>query len=136
MIGRGLSYPTSMEAALKIKEASYVHAEAFAGGELKHGVIALIESGTPCLVFAPNDDTRADILSGATEIKSRGGFIIGVGPESSPVFDVHFQAPDLGPDAAPLVNVVPAQLLGYHLAVLRGVNPDRPRNLAKSVTVK
>lgn len=136
VIGRGLSYPTSMEAALKIKEASYVHAEAFAGGELKHGVIALIESGTPCLVFAPNDDTRADILSGATEIKSRGGFIIGVGPESSPVFDVHFQAPDLGPDAAPLVNVVPAQLLGYHLAVLRGVNPDRPRNLAKSVTVK
>lgn len=136
VIGRGLAHATALEAALKIKEASYIHAEAFAGGELKHGVIALIQSGTPCLVIAPNDDARADILSGATEIKSRGGFIIGVGPEPSPVFDVHFQTPDLGPDAAPLLGVVPAQLLGYHLAVLRGVNPDRPRNLAKSVTVK
>jgi glucosamine--fructose-6-phosphate aminotransferase (isomerizing) len=135
VIGRGLAYPTALEAALKIKEVSYVHAEGFAGGELKHGVIALVEPGTPCVVYAPNDETRADVLSGATELKSRGGFIVGVGPEPDPVFDVHLPTPDVR-DAAPLVDALPAQLLGYHLALLRGHNPDRPRNLAKSVTVK
>lgn len=135
VIGRGLAYPSALEAALKIKEASYIHAEAFAAGELKHGVIALVGPGTPCLVIAPNDETRADVISGATEIKSRGGYIIGISPEQSSAFDVHLPVPDLGV-ASPLVNAVPAQLLGYHLAVLRGNNPDRPRNLAKSVTVK
>jgi glucosamine--fructose-6-phosphate aminotransferase (isomerizing) len=135
VIGRGLSYPTALEAALKIKEASYVHAEGFAGGELKHGVIALLAEGTPCLVFAPNDETRADILSGAMEMKSRGGVMIGVGPRDDPVFDIHLPVADVG-DAAPLVNALPAQLLGYHLAKLRGHDPDKPRNLAKSVTVK
>ncbi|MGN6697156.1 MAG: glutamine--fructose-6-phosphate transaminase (isomerizing) [Thermomicrobiales bacterium] len=135
VIGRGLSYPTALEAALKIKEVSYVHAEGFAGGELKHGVIALIAPGTPCLVFAPNDETRDDILSGAMEMKSRGGFIIGVAPNFDPVFDVHLPVADAG-DAAPIVNALPAQLLGYHLARLRGYDPDKPRNLAKSVTVK
>jgi glucosamine--fructose-6-phosphate aminotransferase (isomerizing) len=135
VIGRGLAYPSALEAALKIKEASYIHAEAFAAGELKHGVIALVGAGTPCLVIAPNDETRADVISGATEIKSRGGYIIGISPEPSPAFDVHLPVPDVGV-AAPLVNAVPAQLLGYHLSVLRGNNPDRPRNLAKSVTVK
>ncbi len=134
-IGRGLSYPTALEAALKIKEVSYMHAEGFAGGELKHGVIALIERGTPCLVFAPNDETRADILSGAMEMKSRGGLIIGVAPEDDPVFDIHLPVADVG-DASPIVNALPAQLLGYHLARLRGHDPDKPRNLAKSVTVK
>lgn len=134
-IGRGLSYPTALEAALKIKEVSYVHAEGFAGGELKHGVIALIEPGTPCVVFAPMDETRTDILSGAAELQSRGGYIIGIGPESDPVFDVHLKTPDVG-DASPLVNALPAQLLGYELALLRGNDPDKPRNLAKSVTVK
>jgi glutamine---fructose-6-phosphate transaminase (isomerizing) len=135
VIGRGLSYPTALEAALKIKEVSYVHAEGFAGGELKHGVIALIAPGTPCLVFAPNDETRDDILSGAMEMKSRGGFIIGVAPANDPAFDVHLPVADVG-DAAPIVNALPAQLLGYHLARLRGYDPDKPRNLAKSVTVK
>lgn len=134
-IGRGLSYPTALEAALKIKEASYVHAEGFAGGELKHGVIALIAPGTPCLVFAPNDETRDDILSGAMEMKSRGGLMIGVAPQDDPVFDIHLPVADVG-DASPIVNVLPAQLLGYHLARLRGYDPDKPRNLAKSVTVK
>ena len=135
VIGRGLAYPTALEAALKIKEVSYIHAEGFAGGELKHGVIALVAVGTPCVVYAPNDETRADVLSGATELKCRGGFIIGVGPEPDPVFDVHLRTPDVG-DAAPLVNALPAQLLGYHAALCRGNDPDRPRNLAKSVTVK
>jgi glucosamine--fructose-6-phosphate aminotransferase (isomerizing) len=135
VIGRGLSYPTALEAALKIKEVSYIHAEGFAGGELKHGVIALVEPGTPCVVYAPNDETRRDILSGAQELKSRGGLIIGVGPAPDPVFDLHLPTPDVG-DAAPLVQALPAQMLGYHAALLRGNDPDKPRNLAKSVTVK
>ena len=135
VIGRGLAYPTALEAALKIKEVSYVHAEGFAGGELKHGVIALVQPGTPCVVYAPNDETRADILSGAMELKSRGGHIIGIGPTPDPVFDVHLSTPDVA-DAAPIVNALPAQMLGYHLALLRGNDPDKPRNLAKSVTVK
>jgi glutamine---fructose-6-phosphate transaminase (isomerizing) len=135
VIGRGLSYPTALEAALKIKEVSYIHAEGFAGGELKHGVIALVTPGTPCVVYAPNDETRADILSGAMELRSRGGYIIGIGPENDPVFDVHLPTPDVG-DACPLVDALPAQMLGYHAALLRGNDPDKPRNLAKSVTVK
>lgn len=135
VIGRGLSYPTALEAALKIKEVSYIHAEGFAGGELKHGVIALIEEGTPCLVFAPNDETRDDIISGAMEMKARGGFIIGVSSEYDEAFDLHIPVIDAG-DATPLVDVVPAQMLGYHVAISRGLDPDKPRNLAKSVTVK
>jgi glucosamine--fructose-6-phosphate aminotransferase (isomerizing) len=135
VIGRGLSYPTALEAALKIKEVSYIHAEGFAGGELKHGVIALVEPGTPCVVYAPRDETRSDILSGAMELKSRGGYIIGIGPDDDPVFDVHLPAPDAG-NASPLVQALPAQMLGYHTALLRGNDPDKPRNLAKSVTVK
>jgi len=134
-IGRGANYPTALEAALKIKEVSYIHAEGFAGGELKHGVIALIEEGTPCLVFGAKDQTAASVLSNAKELKSRGGFIIGVAPGDSEVFDVWLKVPDVGP-ASPIVNIVPAQLLAYFLAVERGLDPDKPRNLAKSVTVK
>jgi glucosamine--fructose-6-phosphate aminotransferase (isomerizing) len=135
VIGRGLSYPTALEAALKIKEVSYIHAEGFAGGELKHGVIALIEPGTPCLVYSPLDETRDDIRSGAMELKSRGGCSVGVSPEPDPVFDVYVPVADVG-DAAPLVMAPPAQMLGYQLALLKGLDPDKPRNLAKSVTVK
>ena len=96
MIGRGPSYPMALEAALKVKEVSYVHAEGFAGGELKHGVIALIEPGTPCLVLAPNDETHDDILSGAMEVKARGGMIIGIGPSHDEAFDFHIPIADLG----------------------------------------
>lgn len=135
VIGRGLSYPTALEAALKIKEVSYIHAEGFAAGELKHGVIALVQNGTPCVVYAPNDETHADVISGAMELRARGGHIIGVGPENDPVFDTWLRTPDVG-DAAPLVQALPAQMLGYHAALLRGNDPDKPRNLAKSVTVK
>lgn len=134
-VGRGLSYPAALESALKIKEVSYIHAEGFAAGELKHGVIALVEEGTPCIVFSPLDETRDDILSSAMEMHSRGGFIVGVSPVNDDVFDLHIPVADVG-DASPLVSVIPAQLLGYYLAVLRGLDPDKPRNLAKSVTVK
>jgi glutamine---fructose-6-phosphate transaminase (isomerizing) len=135
VIGRGPSYPLALEAALKIKEVSYIHAEGFAGGELKHGVIALIDEGTPCLVLAPNDETFRAIVSGAQEIKARGGFIIGISPCESDVWDVHIPVADVGEGAA-LVNAVPPQVLAYELALLRGLDPDKPRNLAKSVTVR
>jgi glutamine---fructose-6-phosphate transaminase (isomerizing) len=135
VIGRGPSYPLALEAALKVKEVSYVHAEGFAGGELKHGVIALIEEGTPCLVIAPRDETYDDIISGAMEVKARGAMTIGVSPQPNEAFDYHIPVADVGPATA-IVNAVPAQLLGYYLALLRGHDPDKPRNLAKSVTVK
>lgn len=136
VIGRGLSYATAMEASLKIKETTYVHAEGFAGGELKHGVIALIEKGTPCIVFAPNDETFHEIVSNAQEVKARGGYIIGIGPKTDDVFDVHLKTDDIQ-EATMLPQAVIAQVLAYHLALARGIeDPDKPRNLAKSVTVK
>jgi len=136
IIGRGLSYVTALEAALKIKETSYVHAEGFAGGELKHGVIALIEKGTPCIVIAPNDETYDDIISNAQEIKARGGFVIGIGPRENKVFDRFLKTDDCG-SATLIPQVVFCQLFAYYLALARKVeDPDKPRNLAKSVTVK
>ena len=134
-IGRSLNFPTALEAALKIKEVSYIHAEGFAGGELKHGTIALIEKGTPCIVFVANDDVKAEILSNAEEVKSRGGFIIGVAPENNPVFDHWIKVADI-PELSPIINIIPMQVLAYYLALERGLDPDKPRNLAKSVTVK
>ncbi len=136
IIGRGLSYATTLESTLKIKEASYIHAEGFAGGELKHGVIALIEKGTPCIVYAPNDETYDDILSNAQEIKARGGYIIGIGPKNNPVFDFFLQTADLA-EATILPQSTVAHVLAYYLALARHIeDPDKPRNLAKSVTVK
>ncbi|PIN72822.1 hypothetical protein COV22_02240 [Candidatus Woesearchaeota archaeon CG10_big_fil_rev_8_21_14_0_10_47_5] len=135
IIGRGLNYPMALEAAIKVQEVSYIHAEGFAGGELKHGPIALISNGTPCIVLVANDETKPDILSNAVEVKARGGFIIGVAPKNNEVFDFWIPVPDVG-NASPIVNIIPVQILAYHLAVLRGCNPDMPRNLAKSVTVK
>ena len=135
IIGRSLNYPIALEAAIKIQEVSYIHAEGFAGGELKHGPIALIEKGVPCIVLVANDETKDDIIANAMEIKSRGGYIIGVSPENNEVFDYWLKVPDVGV-ASPIVNIIPVQILAYHLAVLRGYDPDYPRNLAKSVTVK
>ncbi|MBI2542692.1 MAG: glutamine--fructose-6-phosphate transaminase (isomerizing) [Candidatus Aenigmarchaeota archaeon] len=133
LIGRGLQYTTALEAALKIKEVSYIHAEAFAGGELKHGTIALIEKGTPCIVFVSSENEK-QIISNAIEIKSRGGYIIGVSPRNNEVFDFWIKAPEANSEN-PIVQIIPIQILAYQLAVLRGLDPDRPRNLAKSVTV-
>lgn len=134
-IGRGLNYPTAMEAALKIKEVSYIHAEGFAGGELKHGSIALIEEGTPVIVFAANDENKAEIISNAMEVKSRGAYVIGIAPDNNEVFDEWIKVADL-PNAMPILGSIPTQILAYYLAVERGTDPDKPRNLAKSVTVK
>ncbi len=134
IIGRGLQYATALEAALKIKEVSYIHAEGFSGGELKHGTIALIEPGTPCIVFVSNENEK-EILSNAMEIKSRGGYIIGIAPKNNEVFDYFIKTPDVS-YANPICQIIPIQILSYQLAILRGLDPDRPRNLAKSVTVK
>ena len=135
VIGKSLNYPMALEAAIKLQEVSYIHAEGFAGGELKHGPIALISKGTPCIAIVANDKTKNDTLSNAIEIKARGGYIIGVAPENNPVFDYWIRVPDAG-NASPIVNIIPIQILAYQLAVLRQNNPDMPRNLAKSVTVK
>jgi len=135
VIGKASNYPMALEAAIKLQEVSYIHAEGFAGGELKHGPIALISKGTPCIVLASNDETYKEILSNAMEIKSRGGYIIGVGPKNEKIYDFWIKVPDVG-NTSPIVNIIPIQILAYQLAVLRKNNPDMPRNLAKSVTVK
>ena len=134
VIGREEAFPTALEAALKIKEVSYIHAEGFAGGELKHGTIALIEEGTPAIVLS-TPSTRPQTLSNAIELKSRGARIIGVDSVESAEFDDSIQVPDAG-DANPIIQILPIQLLAYFLAVERKLDPDRPRNLAKAVTVK
>ncbi len=135
IIGRSLNYPMALESAIKIMEVSYIHAQGFAGGELKHGPLALIEEGAPCIVLVANDETRDDIISNAMEIKARGGYIIGISPENHEVFDYWLRVPDVG-NASPIVNIIPVQILAYHLGVMRGCDPDYCRNLAKSVTVK
>ena len=134
IIGRGISHATALEGALKIKEVSYIHAEGLSGGELKHGPIALISKGTPAIVIAPLDETYDAIISNAIEIKSRGGLIIGISEKFNPAFDLWIEVRET--DAPLLTHIIPMQLLGYYLAVLKRLDPDSPRNLAKSVTVK
>ncbi len=131
IIGRGELYPMALESAIKIQEVSYIHAHGFAAGELKHGPIALIETRTPCIVLGSDQET----ISNATELKARGARIIGISPENNDVFDEWIRVPDAD-GAQGIVTIVPVQILAYHLAVLRGLDPDMPRNLAKSVTVK
>lgn len=135
VIGKYDNFPIAMETALKVKEASYIHAEGFMAGELKHGVIALIQKGTPCIVLASEDETKNEVLSSATELKTRGARIIGISPKNAAEYDVHIPTPDLGP-LTPLANAIAGQILGYYLSVGRLCDPDKPRNLAKSVTVK
>ncbi|PIZ46529.1 glutamine--fructose-6-phosphate transaminase (isomerizing) [candidate division WWE3 bacterium CG_4_10_14_0_2_um_filter_41_14] len=135
LIGRGSSYADAIEGALKIKEVSYIHAEGFAGGELKHGSIALIEEKTPVIVFAPPDETYRAIISNAMEVKARGAYVIGVSNKPLEVFDEYIHVADVGV-ASPIANIIPIQQLAYFLALERGCDPDKPRNLAKSVTVR
>ncbi len=134
IIGRSTNYPMALESAIKIMEVSYIHAHGFAAGELKHGPIALIDKGAPVIVLC-GDESDKDSISNAMEVKARGGLIIGVGPKKYDVFDHWIKTPDVGV-GSPMVNIIPVQLLAYHLGVLRGCNIDMPRNLAKSVTVK
>lgn len=135
-IGRGINFAMASEGALKLKEISYIHAEGMPAGELKHGTIALIEKGTPVVVIAPKDYTFYETISNAMETKARGAFVIGISDEQNEVFDTRIEIPKVEEIFYPLVTIIPLQLLAYHIAVQRGLNPDKPRNLAKSVTVK
>lgn len=135
VIGKGHAVGVAQEAALKIKEASYVHAEAFTSGELKHGAIALVEAGTPCLMFGSDRTFVSDIESTAQELRSRGAYTVGIGLPNSNACGETIDVPEIG-IATPIVHAYVAQLLAYRMAILRGLDPDYPRNLAKSVTVK
>lgn len=135
IIGKSWNYPMALESAIKIQEVSYIHAEGFAGSELKHGPIALIEEGTPCIALIGNDEVTPDIISNTIELKARGAQTIGIAPQNNEAFDTWIKVPDAGPAQA-IVNIIPIQVLSYFLAVKRGKDPDMPRNLAKSVTVK
>jgi glutamine---fructose-6-phosphate transaminase (isomerizing) len=135
-IGRGINFSIATEGALKLKEVAYVHAEGMPAGELKHGTLALIEQGTPVAVICPDDYTYNETLSNAMEAKSRGAYIIGVSDRESDIFDYWIKVPRVEEILYPMVTVVPLQLLAYYTALARGYDPDKPRNLAKSVTVK
>ena len=135
-IGRGLHYPISLEGALKLKELSYVHAEGFPAGELKHGTLALVEEKTPVFVINPSDDSYTNTLNNAAEMKARGATIIGVSDLPNQLYDIHIPLPKAQSLLYPIIEVIPLQFFAYHMAVVKQRNPDFPRNLAKSVTVK
>jgi glucosamine--fructose-6-phosphate aminotransferase (isomerizing) len=139
-LARGILYPIALEGALKLKEISYIHAEGYAAGEMKHGPIALIDENLPVVVLVQRGPTFDKMLSNIEEVKSRGGKILAVieespderiGPE-----EWQFVVPKTSHWLAPILFAVPLQLLAYHIAVLRGTDVDQPRNLAKSVTVE
>ncbi len=139
-LGRGVQYPVAMEGALKLKEISYIHAEAYPAGELKHGPLALVDADMPVITVAPNDALLEKLKSNLEEVRARGGELYvfadhraGLKPSS----DVHvMEIPDVGENVTPIVYTIPLQLLAYHVAVLKGTDVDQPRNLAKSVTVE
>ena len=140
-LGRGTAFPLAMEGALKLKEISYIHAEGYAAGEMKHGPIALIDNNVPVIVLAPNDGLFDKTLSNVEEVIARGGKVIFMSDKAgvAKLADKAFAAvemPDVDPFVAPLLYAIPIQLLAYHTAVVKGTDVDQPRNLAKSVTVE
>ena len=136
VIGRGIHYPIAKETALKIKEITYVHAEGIAGGELKHGPLALMDELTYVVVINPDDDSYVDNISTVNEIKSRDAKVIGISNKPNPSYDYWIKIPTVHKDFYPLVEIVSLQLLAYYLSLEKGIDPDYPKNLAKSVTVK
>ena len=139
-LGRGVEYPIAMEGALKLKEISYVHAEAYAAGELKHGPLALVDADMPVIVVAPNDDLISKLESNIQEVRARGGELfvfadaaLNWKPDQSTTV---VEVPSSADVIAPLIYNIPLQLLSYHIAVIKGTDVDQPRNLAKSVTVE
>ncbi|WP_375254921.1 glutamine--fructose-6-phosphate transaminase (isomerizing) [Yoonia sp.] len=140
-LGRGAMYPLALEGALKLKEISYIHAEAYASGELKHGPIALVDKHVPVIVMAPRDSLFEKTVSNMQEVMARGGKVLlitdqkGADEASMGVWDTIIM-PEVDPFLAPMLYAVPAQLLAYHTAVAKGTDVDQPRNLAKSVTVE
>nr|WP_319571315.1 glutamine--fructose-6-phosphate transaminase (isomerizing) [uncultured Draconibacterium sp.] len=139
-LGRGYLFPVALEGALKLKEISYIHAEGYAAGEMKHGPIALVDNNLPVVVVAPQDDYYEKVVSNIQEVKARKGNVIAVVTEGDNglkemVNDI-IEIPKSHPAVAPLLAVIPLQLMAYHIALLKGCNVDQPRNLAKSVTVE
>jgi glucosamine--fructose-6-phosphate aminotransferase (isomerizing) len=139
-LGRGLHYPIALEGALKLKEISYIHAEAYPAGELKHGPLALVTAEMPVVTVAPNDALLEKLKSNMQEVRARGGELYVFADAdtritSSPGVNVIRMPEHYGP-LSPILHVVPLQLLAYHAALVRGTDVDKPRNLAKSVTVE
>ena len=140
-LGRGALHPIAMEGALKLKEISYIHAEAYAAGELKHGPLALVDSEMPVIAVAPNNDLLEKLKSNLMEVRARGGELIvfadpDSGMSSSEGVTVITMPKHVSYVQAPIVYTIPLQLLSYHVAILKGTDVDQPRNLAKSVTVE
>ena len=139
-LGRGVNFPVALEGALKLKEISYIHAEGYPAAEMKHGPIALIDENMPVVCVAPQDRVYAKVVSTMQEVKARGGRLIAITSEGngdlSHLVDHQIAVPASPPLITPVLTVIPLQLLAYHIAVLRGCDVDRPRNLAKSVTVE
>ncbi|MBH23894.1 MAG: glutamine--fructose-6-phosphate transaminase (isomerizing) [Myxococcales bacterium] len=139
-LGRGINFPVALEGALKLKEISYIHAEGYAAGEMKHGPIALIDEDLPIVIVAPRSETYEKVFSNLEEVRARGGRVIAVATEGDDRIgdyaDVVLSVPDVPEALQPLVNTVPLQLLAYHIADFKGTDVDQPRNLAKSVTVE
>ena len=136
VIGRGVHYPIAKECALKLKELTYVHAEGIAAGELKHGPFALLDSSTYVIAINPDDDSYIDNISSISEIKSRDAKVIGVSNKPNPIYDYWIEFPTMHQDLYPLIEIIPLQLISYYLALEKDIDPDFPKNLAKSVTVK
>jgi glutamine---fructose-6-phosphate transaminase (isomerizing) len=136
LLGRSMHYPIALEGALKIKEIAYIHAEGIAAGELKHGPLALIDKNTVMIVINPRDTTFNDTLSNAHEIKARGATVIGISDKGNEVYDHFIEIPHVSDILYPMIEVIPLQIIAYYLALKKNVDPDYPRNLAKSVTVK
>ena len=139
-LGRGVNFPIALEGALKLKEISYIHAEGYPAAEMKHGPIALIDENMPIVIIATRDPVYEKLISNMQEIRARKGRVIAVATEGNEEIKQHcshvIYVPETHPLLTPLINVVPLQLLAYHIAVLRGCDVDKPRNLAKSVTVE
>ena len=139
-MGRKYQYPIALEGALKLKEIAYIHAEGYAAGEMKHGPIALIDPAFPTMALAPEDGSYEKVVSNIQEIQARDGRIIAVTTAGNTnlgsLVDDVIEVPSTHELLAPLLTVVPLQLFAYHCAVLRGCDVDKPRNLAKSVTVE
>ncbi|MCV0410330.1 glutamine--fructose-6-phosphate transaminase (isomerizing) [Nitrosopumilus sp.] len=136
VLGRGIHYPIAIEAALKLKELTYIHAEGIPGGELKHGPLALMDESVFVLIINPNDSTYLDTLTSAREIKARGSKIIGISDIESDVYDYWIDISNVEELMFPISEIIPIQLLSYYAALEKDTDPDYPRNLAKSVTVK
>jgi glucosamine--fructose-6-phosphate aminotransferase (isomerizing) len=143
-LGRGINYPIALEGALKLKEISYIHAEGYPAGEMKHGPIALIDEQMPVVTIAPDDHVFEKMIGNIQEAKARGGSVIALASERQrgikdlldPANDFLITIPESHPLITPVLMVVPLQLLAYHIAIRRGCDVDQPRNLAKSVTVE